>query len=72
MARTALGWSAADLGERAAVSRTTISRFELEKTEPNRATLVVLRQTFEGAGVEFLDGDQPGVRLKRSAEGDVR
>ena len=65
MARTALGWSATDLGEHASVSRNTISRFEVERTEPNPATLAMIRQAFEAAGIEFLGSD--GVRLREEA-----
>jgi hypothetical protein len=34
-------------------------------TTPNPATIIVLRQTLEKAGVEFIDEDRPGVRMKR-------
>jgi len=41
--------------------------FEGEETETRQATLVVLRQAFEVAGVEFIDenGGGPGVRLRK-------
>ena len=60
MARSALRWTAQDLADRARVSRNTINSFELERTEPNPATLTVIRQAFEAAGVEFIPG---GARL---------
>jgi hypothetical protein len=45
----------------------TVQPVEAGVTEPRRATLVVLRQAFERAGVEFIDenGGGPGVRLRK-------
>jgi hypothetical protein len=65
MARAALFWSVRELSRRSGVSTTTITRFENEQTVPIKATLIVLKQTLEAGGVEFTNGDQPGVRLKR-------
>ena len=64
MARAGLRWTILQLSHRAKVSHVTISRFEIGRVDPIPATLTVLRQTFEGAGVEFLDGDEPGVKLR--------
>jgi hypothetical protein len=36
-------------------------------SQPRRATLDVIQRAFEAAGVEFTDGDQPGVRLTAAA-----
>jgi transcriptional regulator with XRE-family HTH domain len=66
MARAALDWGIRDLAERSKVSRTTIVRFERGHVTPIPATLLVLRRTLEDAGVEFTNGDQPGVRFKRT------
>ena len=63
MARAALRWERPTLAEKAGVSRNTIVRFELEQGGANRATLAVIRQAFEAAGIEFIDGEAPGVRL---------
>ena len=68
MARAALDWSIQELARRARISRTTIVRFERGQVAPISATLQVLRQTFEKGGVEFTNGDQPGVRLKQKSE----
>jgi hypothetical protein len=43
----------------------TIRNYETGKTEPNPATLVVLQQTFERAGVEFI-ADGRGVQLSQT------
>jgi DNA-binding transcriptional regulator YiaG len=64
-ARGLLQWTQDELSRRAGISGTTIRGFELEQTSPNPATLTVLRMAFEKAGVEFTDGDQPGVRMRR-------
>lgn len=68
MARAALRWKAEELARRAHVSRTTVARFETEQGVPIPATLTVLRQTFEAAGVVFLDNEAPGVRLRLRPE----
>ena len=63
MARAAMRWTLDDVARRAGVGRATVSRFEVEQVEPNLSTETMIRQTFERAGVEFIDGDAPGVRL---------
>jgi hypothetical protein len=44
---------------------------EAGKTTPVPATLAVLRQAFERAGVEFIAADDggPGVRLRKAKPG---
>jgi len=66
MARAALRWTLQELADRAGVSRATLTRFESEQGSPIGATLTVVRQALEAAGVEFIDGDAPGVRLRSS------
>jgi len=51
----------------ARVSVVTVRNFENEKSTPQRATLDVIRRAVEAAGVEFTNGDQPGVRLTKAA-----
>jgi hypothetical protein len=45
----------------------TVRLFEGDAAESRQATLAVLRQAFELAGVEFIDenGGGPGVRLRK-------
>ncbi len=62
-ARGLLHWTQNNLAREAGVSAVTIRNYENGKTEPQPATLVVIQQTFERAGVEFID-DGRGVRLK--------
>jgi transcriptional regulator with XRE-family HTH domain len=52
--------SVRDLAKNAGVGTTTIVRFENEKTLPVPATLKVIRQAFEEAGVEFTNGPARG------------
>jgi transcriptional regulator with XRE-family HTH domain len=61
-ARGLLDWTQDRLAKEAGVSALTIRNFEGGKTKPAPATLAVLRQAFERAGVEFLNGG--GVQLK--------
>jgi transcriptional regulator with XRE-family HTH domain len=63
-ARGLLNWTQDDLARKAEVSAVTIRNFENEKSEPQRATLRVIQRALEGAGVEFTNGGEPGVKLK--------
>ena len=45
----------------------TVRQFEAGAHEPRRATLDVMTRAFQAAGVEFTNGDQPGVRLVRTS-----
>lgn len=70
-ARALLGWTAKRLAEEARVHYTTISGAEGSDGVPNvrAATLARIQETFEAAGVTFLDGPYagdggPGVRLR--------
>jgi DNA-binding XRE family transcriptional regulator len=64
-ARALLNWTQLDLAQRAGVSIGTIRGFETDQSSPIPATLAALRAALEKAGVEFIDDDQPGVRMKR-------
>jgi transcriptional regulator with XRE-family HTH domain len=62
MARVALGFGVRELAAAARVSPDTVARFERGDELKDR-TVEALRKVFELAGVEFTDGDQPGLRL---------
>jgi transcriptional regulator with XRE-family HTH domain len=64
-ARALLGWSQAQLAHEAAVSKQTLVDFERGARQPYPRTLADIRAALEAAGVEFTNGDAPGVRLKR-------
>ncbi len=64
-ARALLDWKQEELREKSGISQKTIADFERDRRQPLVPTLVKLRQTFEAAGIEFLDnGEGQGVRLK--------
>ncbi len=64
MARAALKLSVRDVATMASVSTNTLTRLENgEELKPR--TLEAIRNALETAGVEFTNGDQPGVRMKR-------
>lgn len=62
-----LGWSQADLAERAKVSRPTVVDFEKGTRTPMPNNLAAIRSALEAAGVIFIseNGDGPGVRLRK-------
>jgi len=66
-ARGLLDWSQLDLAREAGIGIVTVRQVEAGAGTPRRATLVVLKQAFEKAGVEFIDenGGGPGVRLRK-------
>jgi|SRR6185437_1829627 transcriptional regulator with XRE-family HTH domain len=66
-ARGLLGWSQEQLARRAGVGIVTVYQLEAGVSQPRRATLDVIRRAFEAAGVEFTNGDQPGLRLTKGA-----
>jgi transcriptional regulator with XRE-family HTH domain len=67
-ARALLEWSQDDLATKAGVSVPTVKRLEaMAGLLGGRAeTAYKLRTALESAGIEFTNGDQPGVRLRRS------
>jgi transcriptional regulator with XRE-family HTH domain len=64
MARAALKLGIRELAKLAKVAPSTVSRFEAGETL-NARTVDAIRRAFEAAGVEFTNGDAPGVRLKK-------
>lgn len=64
MARAALDWSLDDLARAAGVHRNTVSNFETGKYAGDPATLEKMQRALEKAGIEFTNGDSPGVRVR--------
>jgi transcriptional regulator with XRE-family HTH domain len=67
-ARALLNWSQSDLAERTELSVETIKRLErmngtLDATKVS--TLSAITGAFAKAGVEFTNGDAPGVKLRK-------
>jgi transcriptional regulator with XRE-family HTH domain len=65
MARAALQIGVRELAERAKVATSTITRLEAGE-ELRERTVLAIRQALEAAGIEFTDGDEPGVKLRKS------
>ncbi|MGO8843501.1 MAG: helix-turn-helix transcriptional regulator [Methyloceanibacter sp.] len=63
-ARGLLDWTVRDLSERARVPRNTVSNIETGAYAGAPQTLEAIRRALEYAGVEFTNGDAPGVRLR--------
>ena len=66
MARAALGWGVRELAAAAKVSTDTVVRFE-RGDELKERTIDALQRALEAAGIEFTNGDQPGLRLIKAA-----
>ena len=73
-ARGLLAWSQQNLADAAGVGIVTVHQFEAGISEPRRATLQVIRNAFEAAGVEFIDenGGGAGVRLRKPSRVKTR
>jgi len=63
-ARALLDWSQERLSKESGVGAKTIVDFEQSKRSPFARTVRDLRETLEAAGIEFTNGDAPGLRLK--------
>ena len=65
-ARALLRWRAAKLAARSKLKLSTIDRAESTDGEPgiSLANAEAIKAALEAAGVEFINGDQPGVRLR--------
>lgn len=60
--RALIGWSIRDLAKAAGVHPNSVSSFENDRTtDPFK--LANMKAALEAAGVEFIYGDRPGVRL---------
>ena len=54
-ARSLAGWTAAELAERAGLSRDGIMKIEADDVQPREGTLADIRAAFASAGIEFID-----------------
>jgi transcriptional regulator with XRE-family HTH domain len=63
-ARGLLGISQGELASASGVSLRTIQHFEMGQRQPIPATLGAMQGALEAAGVEFTNGDEPGVKLR--------
>jgi predicted transcriptional regulator len=69
-ARALLGWSQEDMARHSAVSYPTIARLESSDGDlgGRKDTAEKITAALEAAGIEFTNGDQPGVKLARREE----
>ena len=64
-ARGLLGWSQTELAEAAGLSLPTVKRYETGRgAKVSDDAAVKMVRALEAAGVEFTNGDAPGVRVK--------
>ena len=66
MGRAAIGWGVRELAEKAGVTANTVTRIE-NGADAKQSTIDALQRALEAAGIEFTNGDQPGVRLTKAA-----
>ena len=68
-ARALLRWDQRQLADRSSVSLPTVKRLEAKpgSLAAHGSTVAALRRALEDAGVEFTNGDQPGVRLRKAS-----
>ena len=67
-ARVLIGWSQKQLAHTASVGLSTVADFERGARVPYDNNLAAIRRALEIAGIEFLYGDEPGVKLRRRSD----
>lgn len=67
-ARAMLRWRAVELAEKAGVGLSTVQRAEQGDGPVTmmRANMDAIRRALEGAGAIFTNGEEPGVKLRRT------
>jgi transcriptional regulator with XRE-family HTH domain len=66
MARAALNWTVRDLAKATGLHRNTINNIEVGRYAGDPESLKTIEKVLTRAGVEFTDGDRPGVRLRKA------
>jgi transcriptional regulator with XRE-family HTH domain len=64
-ARNLLNWTQGQLASNSKVAEKTIADFERGATRPQIRTLDRIGRALAEAGIEFLNGDAPGVRVRK-------
>jgi transcriptional regulator with XRE-family HTH domain len=64
-ARALIGWTQTELAAASNLSMSTIRDFERGQRVPTVNNLAAIRRALEEAGIELLDGDEPGVKLRK-------
>jgi transcriptional regulator with XRE-family HTH domain len=60
-----VGWTRQQLAQASGVGFSTLSDFEAGRHTPHPANMSAIIGAFERVGVEFTNGAEPGVKLKR-------
>jgi hypothetical protein len=68
-ARALIDWTTGRLASRANISSESLRQFERGWVDLNSTEINALRCALEATGVELIDGDEPGVKLRRVANG---
>ena len=63
-ARGFLKWTVRDLADNSGVHRNTITKIEADQAK-HEPTIAAVVRALEAAGIEFINGDGPGVRLRK-------
>lgn len=71
-ARGLLEWSQKELADRANLGLSTIRDFEKGRRVPTVNNLAAIQRAIESAGVEFTNGDEPGVKLAAKRKGKAK
>jgi transcriptional regulator with XRE-family HTH domain len=68
-ARALLRWEQRRLADASSVSLPTVKRLESRPgiLAAHGSTVAALKRALENAGVDFTNGDQPGVRLRKTS-----
>lgn len=69
-ARGLLNWSQIELAERSSLSESTIRDFEKDRRVPSLNNLAAIQHCLENAGVEFISGNQHGLRMRKMKVND--
>jgi len=64
-ARGLLNWTQAKLAEAAGLGASTVVQFELGAGAVSAKAVQTIQRAIEAAGIELLDGNEPGVRLRK-------
>jgi ribosome-binding protein aMBF1 (putative translation factor) len=67
-ARRLLGWTRERLATHCDLYHTSLLRLEMGTWFPKSEGLAAIQHALEDAGVEFTNGGEPGVKLKRQRE----
>jgi ribosome-binding protein aMBF1 (putative translation factor) len=65
-ARKLLGWSLEVLANKVRMSEIDIARFEAGKQGMSSTMTALIRRALETAGVEFTNGREPGIKLRKT------